>query len=257
MINVDFDFTNDTPEYWDRFWKCRDDLGLPIETKLTCTDPDSKSPTLREYHKNLWSKELPCGETMKLEYGKDRGAYLIWKGLEYGSDTIVNELLHYRLQSVLEEVKAHVENYREYVENNIRKSYTIGGTIIFPRHPQSMNQMRGMNAIISDRWDLTMECIRRYYAGDEDNPLQKTMDLDRDFYELFVDFKGYVDYFYLQDCVSEDYNSVKLWCGDTFFEGSGRGRPKTLDDYTEYMDNQNSFLKNRNERIKEEVSKRG
>jgi len=31
---------------------------------------------------------------------------------------------------------------------------------------------------------------------------------DKEFFELFVDFKGYIDYFYLQDCVSYDYSKV-------------------------------------------------
>ena len=75
--------------------------------------------------------------------------------------------------------------------------------MIFPKHPSSMNQNKGTNRKISDRWDLTLECIRRYYNGEE-SPLYKTINRDKEFYDLFVDFKGYVDFFFLQDCVSED-----------------------------------------------------
>ena len=34
--------------------------------------------------------------------------------------------------------------------------------------------------------------------------------VDRGFFELFADFRGYVDFFLLQDCVSKDYEEVKL-----------------------------------------------
>ena len=76
-------------------------------------------------------------------------------------------------------------------------------------HPNSMNQRRGMNTLISDRWDLTLECIRRHYAGEE-SPLSKVIESDRAFYELLIDFKGYVDFFLLQDGVSADYSSVNI-----------------------------------------------
>ncbi len=47
-------------------------------------DPDIGSPTLRRYHRLLWSKTLPNGEKMQLTH--DNGGYLKWKDLELGSD---------------------------------------------------------------------------------------------------------------------------------------------------------------------------
>lgn len=38
-------------------------------------DPDMASPTLRRYHRLLWSKPLPNGEIMQLTH--DNGGYLI------------------------------------------------------------------------------------------------------------------------------------------------------------------------------------
>ena len=52
-IDITFDFTTDTPNYW---------LG-------TGADPDNASPTLQRYQKLLWSKKLPNGETMDLVEG--------------------------------------------------------------------------------------------------------------------------------------------------------------------------------------------
>ena len=119
--------------------------------------------------------------------------------------------------------------------------------IIFPKHINSMNQMRGTCSRISDRWDLTLECIRRYYIG-EKSPLSSVIESDKEFFDLFVDFKGYVDFFFLQDCVSEDYKEVEIWCGDASFDKSGL--PETVDDYFEFIRNEHAFLDKRNERIK-------
>ena len=53
---------------------------------------------------------------------------------------------------------------------------------------------------------------------DEKNPLTECFEMDRKFFELFVDFKGYVDYFFLQDCVSADYSSVLFWLDSSIFK---------------------------------------
>ena len=149
---------------------------------------------------------------------------------------------------MIDQVFASVPDYKKYFEELIRKAYTIGGTIIFPKHPSSMNQNKGTNTLISDRWDLTLECIRRWYAG-EKSPLYDTIEKDKDFYGLFVNFKGYVDFFFLQDCVSEDYSKVNIWCGNADFLESGL--PKTLKEYFGFLSKEFEFLNKRNARIDE------
>ena len=71
----------------------------------------------------------------------------------------------------------------------------------------------------------------------------------RVFYDLFVDFKGYVDFFFLQDCVSEDYSSVNIWMGDASFRKSGL--PETVEDYFNFLLKEHIFLDKRNLRIQE------
>src|SRR5690606_6071600 len=49
-----------------------------------------------------------------------------------------------------------------------RLASTIGGYALFPRNGegqtgQTINQARGVHGQIADRFDLTLECIRRYY----------------------------------------------------------------------------------------------
>ena len=147
---------------------------------------------------------------------------------------------------MLNEVAKAVPDYRAYVENYLHRAYTIGGMIIFPQHTGSINQARGINPRICDRWDLTLECIRRYYKG-EDSPLYKMLLRDRGFFELFIDFKGYVDFFFLQDCVSEDYDRVRFWIGDGGF--GENPLPSSVPEYLLWMERQMEFLENRNARI--------
>lgn len=73
-IDVNFDFTTDTPNYWRNY--CFDNvLGSGDKP---CNDPDSYSETMKLYHQFLWSKQLPNGEKMNLEFGKGYD-YLNWK----------------------------------------------------------------------------------------------------------------------------------------------------------------------------------
>ena len=58
-----------------------------------------------------------------------------------------------------------------------------------------------------------------------------------------------MDFFLLQDCVSEDYSAVDIWSGDIFFNKCGY--PFTVDDYFNFIENQYAFLDKRNQRIKE------
>ena len=110
-----------------------------------------------------------------------------------------------------------------------------------------MNQERGCNRMICDRWDLTLECIRRFYIG-ESSPLDKVLDSDREFYNLFVDFKGYVDFFLLQDCVDENYN-VKFWLDTPLWISDPM--PETVESYKDWIDKELDFVEKRGRRIEE------
>lgn len=241
MIDVNFDFTSDSPGFWEGYWDRNNGLGYGG------SDPDNASPTLQQYHRILWSKKLPNGECMDLKTGAGP-YYLTWKDFRFGSDAIIVSFRYQKYKYMIDQIMERVRDYRLYYEDMIRKAYTIGGTIIFPKHPSSMNQNKGTNTLISDRWDLTLECIRRYYSG-ENSPLYNTIVKDKNFYDLFIDFKGYVDFFFLQDCVSDDYSRVDIWCGNSDFSESGL--PKTIEDYFEFIDKEFVFLNNRNQRIKE------
>ena len=242
MLDVTFDFTSDTPGYWEG----NDGLGYGK------ADPDNASPTLQKYHQMLWSRELPNGEFMNLKKGTGP-YYLTWKDFRFGSDAIIVSFRYKKYKFMIDQVKKRVGDYQAYYTDMLKRAYTIGGMMIFPKHPSSMNQNKGTNAIISDRWDLTLECIRRYYKG-ERSPLYETILSDKAFYDLFNDFKGFVDFFFLQDAVTDDYLKVNIWCGDGKLDKPGL--PETIDDYFVFIDKEFDFLKKRNARIKKYAEER-
>ena len=149
----------------------------------------------------------------------------------------------------MEEVSKTMPNYQSFIEDFIHITYTIGGSIIFPKE-NSINRAQGVNLFIKDRWDLTLECIRRYYKNDS-SPLYETLVKNKEFFDLFIDFKGYVDFFYLQDCVSTDYQSVIFWIGDG--DLSKNPMPKTVDEYLLWIEKQLDFVSKRNKRIELEI----
>ena len=240
-IDVDFDFTSDTPNYWNDFWN---DSILGGGG----SDPDAASKTLQKYHQFLWSKPLPNGEQMKLEKGGYYD-YLTWKDFRFGSDSILTSFRYVKYRKILEEVSNIVPNYQDYIEDFIHRTYTIGGSIIFPKE-NSINRARGVNPHIKDRWDLTLECIRRYYKN-ESSPLYGTLEKNKKFFDLFLDFKGYVDFFYLQDCISGDYQAVIFWYGDG--DLSKNPMPQTVDEYLKWIEKQLVFVSKRNRRIESEI----
>lgn len=117
----------------------------------------------------------------------------------------------------------------------------------------SINMERGFNPQIADRLDLTLECIRRYYLNEE-SPLFETLERYNDFFNLFGDFKGYVDFFLLNDLVSEDYSAIKfLYPFDNF---KSVPYPQYIDEYKDYREATIRFLELRNERILEDLKAR-
>jgi len=127
---------------------------------------------------------------------------------------------------------------------------TVGGTILFPgkqiNRKRTMNQARGMSKSIEDRFDLTLECIRLQFEN-LPNPLERTLALYWEFFELFQSFDRYVDFFLLQDLVED--NRVRFFL--PHYEFTNSALPSNLGEYREYMANAKMFLHARNKRIQE------
>jgi len=91
-------------------------------------------------------------------------------------------------------------------EEFTHQARTVGGHIVFPAHRKNgftINKARGVNSKIGDRFELTLECIRRFNINKE-SPLSHTLTNYKDFFDLFVDFKCYVYFFHLQDFIDKE-----------------------------------------------------
>ena len=250
-IDVDFSFTDDTPNYWKIFDE--------QHSSRNCLDPDGNSPTLRSYHQKLWSKKLPNGKIMQLSVGTDYS--LIWKDFRFGADSIVNMYFHRINNPLTDEIKQYLcdnanedgtkfNDFTSLYKDYLKKSYTIGGSIIFPK-TNSINVARGIS--LKDRFDLTLECIRLYYLG-EKSPLFDKLKANKPFFDLFKNFKEYVKFFYLDDLVTDDYSAIKYFNSCTDINNAAY--PSSAEDWLALYKNQLAFVKNRNNRIKREISKR-
>ena len=110
----------------------------------------------------------------------------------------------------------------------------------------TINAARGMNHSIQDRFDLTLECIRRYYLGEE-SPLGSVLMRYGNFFDLFVNFRGYIEFFLLQDLVDEDYSRIRFW--HPFEDFSNSPNPSNLSQYYNFKAHVETFINSRNHRI--------
>lgn len=217
-------------------------------------DPDSASPTLRKYHKMLWSKPLPNGNLFELRDDK-KGAYLYHQSeigeFYLGSDAITHSYKNHKQKKWL------TEQIPKEVNEVFNTGSTIGSYIIFPNNQidrkQTINQARGVNRLIDDRFDLTLECIRLFYIG-EDSPLYDTLLRYKRFFNLFVDFMGYIHFFFLDDLINES-NGIKL-----YLPFNGFKTHPTFSDVKQYLSYKNrviGFVNSRNKRIENYIMSEG
>ena len=225
-IDISFNFRSDTPPG---------------------RDPDAHSPTLRRYHKLLWSKPLPSGEMFEL-VDTMPGIYLHHRSqlgeFRLTSDGVIATFRkEARISHILEQIPGEVATFRSIGSK-------IGGRIVFPGikvdGQMTINGARGCNHYIKDRFDLTLECIRRHYLG-EASPLSGVLARYANFLQLFGDFRGYVEFFLLQDLVNEDCSAVRFFA--PFEDFVPWPVPDSLAAYLDYRALAIGFIEARNQRI--------
>jgi hypothetical protein len=223
------------------------DINFDFRDDSICGDPDTDSPKLYENHKLLWNKNLPCEKTLTLE--------ILTIGGKYGQILLKNNLCD-NLSS--DRMCPHfdgkyndrfdgwlTETEREELKFKVR---TIGGHIVFPAHKKNgftINQARGVNRKICDRFDLTLECIRRFYIGEE-SPLYDAISRYNDFFYLFKDFENYIKFFMLQDFVDENYQVKFSLPFDNFVRSP---LPQSIEEYKQYKTDIINLMDERNRRI--------
>lgn len=221
-IDVAYDFRDDTPDG---------------------KDPDQFSSTLREYHRTLWSKQLPSGQMFTL--ASSEKTYLRHAS-SLGRFVLSSDAITTRLRGRASKVADTIPP--ESLPPNL--GYTIGSSIIFPGNridrASTINGARGFHPRIADRFDLTLECIRRHYRGDT-SPLDATLQRYSDFFALFSSFPEYVEFFLLNDLWDSRASQIRFL--HHFDDFSTPAVPKTSGDLINYLQANNEFIEARNSRI--------
>lgn len=195
----------------------------------------------------MWSKPLPNGEVFTLRADKVGQARVLRHVTPTGefvlsSDTLANSSRRAR-------PSFYAAMGDEANEQWHREAGSIGGRLLFPRNRvdgrQTINQRRGTHPRIRDRFDLTLEAIRRHYAGDS-SPLGETLERYMGFFALFESFEKYVEFFLLQDLV-DGKGGIRFY--GPFDNFAGPVLPDTMDEYRRFRQGQLSFVAARNDRI--------
>jgi len=228
VVDITFDFRSDTPPG---------------------RDPDALSPTLRQYHRLLWSKPLPSGAVFDL-MDTTPGVYLHHRSplgeFRLASDSVIPTFRKQKhIKRILDQIPGELETFNKI-------SYTIGGMMVFPGNrvgsQMTINGARGFHPLIKDRFDLTVECIRRHYLN-ECSPLSNTLARYADYFRLFGDFRGYVKFFLLEDLVTDDFAAVKFL--SRFEDFNSSPVPDSMAAYLDYRKLAVGFIEARNRRILE------
>ena len=225
-INIKFNVFNDTPKG---------------------KDPDSYSPTLRKYHQKLWSKKLPNGISFDLTLEHPR---VLYHSSELGEFILSSDAIGHTYKGVKR--MSHIVDQLpvDELDTFFNLCTTIGGFILFPSkqidRKMTINASRGINHKIQDRFDLTLECIRRFYSQ-EKSPLTDTFERYHAFFKLFGDFQGYTEFFLLEDLVSDNFQKINFWHPFSSFDNSPL--PKDFTEYLSFKSKVEEFVTNRNNRI--------
>lgn len=184
-----------------------------------------------------------------LQLREDPKKYLLAKTpsgeMRLTSDSITNSLSGHK---ALKNIVSHAPE--SFIADVKSFGSTIVSRLLFPGDQidggKTINVLRGFNAKIRDRFDLTLECIRRHYTG-EQSPLSSVLSRYGDFFALFENFNGYVEFFLLQDLVSG--HKVKFFT-DIDWPSSGGPYPLNVREYEIYANRTIEFVVRRNDRIK-------
>ena len=127
------------------------DVDYDFSTDAKGGDLDSISPTLRRYHKLLWSKPLPDGTVFGLRDDMG-GSYLYHASVlgefSLGSDAITHSFKSQKRKQWL------IRQIPHELGNLYHAGLTIGAYILFPNRriegKHTINQARSVNSLIAE-----------------------------------------------------------------------------------------------------------
>lgn len=174
-------------------------------------DPDQSSERLSLWHRAICSLPVAGVPPLQLDLTYDYAYGLLMRtqdgaSFRLGSDGIIHTYstapwLRRFAPDVAAEAVADRHDF-------FRVASTIGGYLLFPRNGPgqsgpSINQARGVHPQIADRFDLTLECIRRHYPDPTiESPLAERLAYYGGFFAIFGDFDTYLRFFLLEDMVT-------------------------------------------------------
>lgn len=223
----------------------------------TRPDADRDSPRLRLDHELLWTKNLRSGVLFApTAPSARRNGYLIFTDASgarhwYGSDAITSSYTTWLRPKPLANAIASLN--QDQRTRYLDPPYTIASSMILPvrsKDRPTLNTARGFGPsgrLIGDRMDLTLECIRRHYAGEPGSPLANVTSAYADFFALFDGFTEFVEFFHLQDLVTPDCDEVRFYLPFDNFQRSGT--PATTEEYVTYREATLEFIAGRKRRM--------
>lgn len=224
-------------KFWDNFGKMDIDKWKEIFRKIyfdkryydkeALPDPDGTSKKLCKAHEFLCKLQ---GLKVSISEDNDYELVIDGKNIRLSSDSIMSIYWHWsgkgypykNMQEIIEKISSELQKkseynkrnipFKEFIKSYLQKANTIGGFVVFPKHPSSINSMRGCNSKIRDRFDLTLECIRRAYQenifdNEEINPLLGISSEDKKFFRMFGSFENYAKFF----CLNKSYDGKHNW----------------------------------------------
>jgi len=221
------------------------EVGYDFRLDTKCGDPDTDSLKLYNFHSLLWNQKVANNKTLNLQVlNKNYGRLILKTNLtdNLSSDRMFPHFIgkyNGKLDSWLS------DSDKEKLQYKVR---TIGGHIVFPAHRKNgftINQARGVNRKISDRFDLTLECIKRFYQNEE-SPLSSTLCRYSEFFRVFENFENYIEFFMLQDFIKCNGEINYALPFDDFNRSA---LPKSKKEYGDYMNITVELIDKRNKRI--------
>ena len=224
------------------------DITFDFRTDAAGADPTRRAQLLR-YHHLLWSKALPSGRDFQLT-PRSQKPYALVHESDLGRFLLTSDsvLATFTRRLDMQAIIGQLPPADIDALNTI--TYTIGGMVLWPGNQidgkWTINQARGCTGRIADRFDLTVECIRRHYEGHATHPLADVFGRYRDFFDLFGSFAGYVDFWLLDDLVYTD-GGVKLFLPSEDF--TLPAVPRNLPDYLSFCERTVEFVTARSARV--------